>query len=133
MALFPESTGFVKLCQTSVAIMPDDNITHHQLLELVIHVNGKILSNKQKEAAFCGLLSGMLKDVPTEEAPMRVMWKKVVRMLDAYRKSVDTAQKHGKFDRLWSPQSNPGLRLQLEDPFQINPPQVLVISNALPL
>ena len=125
MALFPESSGFVKLCQTSVAIMPDDNITHHQLFELVIHVNGKILSNKQKEAAFCGLLSGMLKDVPTEEAPMRVMWAKVLRMLDVYRKSVKTEQKHGEFDRLWSPENNFPLRQKLQLPFQIDPPQVL--------
>ena len=125
MALFPESTGFVEDCQTSVGIRMDVIITHHQLFELVIHVNGKILSNKQKEAAFCGLLSRMLKDVPTEEAPMRVLWAKVLRMLEAYRKSVKTEQKHGEFDRLWSPQSNPDLRKKLEAPFQINPPQVL--------
>ena len=125
MALFPESSGFVKLCQTSVAIMPDDNITHHQLYELVIHVNGKILSNKQKEAAFCGLLSRMLKDVPTEEAPMRVLWAKVLRILDVYRKSVKTEQKHGEFDRLWSPGNNFPLRQKLQLPFQIDPPQVL--------
>ena len=29
----------------------------------------------------------MLKDVPTEDAPMRVMWAKVLRMLDVSRKS----------------------------------------------
>ena len=46
-------------------------------------------------------------------------------MLEAYRKSVDTANKNRKFDANWSPNSNPGLRLQLQDPFQIDPPQVL--------
>ena len=46
-------------------------------------------------------------------------------MLKTYRESVDTAQKNRKFDANWSPDNNPGLRLQLEDPFQINPPQVL--------
>ena len=51
--LFPEATGFVGECLESVGIMPEDSITNHQLLELVIHVNGKILSNKQKEVEFC--------------------------------------------------------------------------------
>ena len=125
MALFPESTGFVKLCQTSVGIMPDDNITRHQLFELVVHMQGRVCSEKEKVIEFCGLLSGILKDVPTEEAPMRVLWKRVVIWLEAYRASIKTAQKHGKFDRLWSPQSNPDLRKKLEAPFQINPPQVL--------
>ena len=128
MPLFPEATGFVGECLTSVGIRVgirmDEIITHHQLLELVIHVNGKILSNKQKEAAFCGLLSGMLKDVPTEEAPMRVMWAKVLRMLDVYRKSVKTEQNR-EFDRLWSPENNFPLRQKLQLPFQIDPPQVL--------
>ena len=133
MALFPDETGFVGDCQTSVGIRMHEIVSHHQLLELVIHVQGRLCSEKENRIEFCRLLSGVLKNVPTEDAPMRVMWKKVVRMLEAYRKSVKTEQKHGKFDRLWSPQSNPGLRLQLEDPFQINPPQVLVISNALPL
>ena len=101
----------------------------HVIFVLTIHVNGKILSNKQKEVEFCRLLSGMLEDVPTEDGPMRVLWARVKRMLEAYRKSVDTAKKNRKFDANWSPGSNPGLRLQLQDPFPINPPQVLVIRN----
>ena len=48
MPLFPEATEFVVERLTSVGIMIDEIITHHQLLELVIHVNGKILSNEQK-------------------------------------------------------------------------------------
>ena len=129
MPLFPEATGFVEDCQTSLGIMVDDCITQHMLFELTIHVNGKILSNKQKEVEFCRLLSRMLQNVPTEDGPMRVLWARVKRMLEAYRKSVKTAQKHNQFDA----NSNPGLRQQLEAPFQIDPPQVLVISNALPL
>ena len=125
MALFPEATGFVEDCRTSVGIMLDDSITQLMLFELIIHVNGKILSNKQKEGEFCRLLSGMLKDVPTEIGPMRVLWARVLRMLEAYRTSVNTAQKHRMFDDLWSPESNAALRLQLQVPFQINPPQVL--------
>ena len=91
MALFPESSGFVKLCQTSVAIMPDDNITHHQLFELVVHMQGRVCSEKEKGIEFCRLLSGTLKDVPTEDAPMRVLWKRVVIWLEAYNKTVDTS------------------------------------------
>ena len=41
MPLFPEATGFVGECQMSVGIMPEDSITNHQLLELVIHVQGE--------------------------------------------------------------------------------------------
>ena len=123
--LFPEATGFVGECLRSVGIMLEDSITQHVLFELTIHVNGKILSNKQKEVEFCRLLSGMLEDVPTEDGPMRVLWARVKRMLEAYRKSVKTAQKHNQFDANWSPDSNPGLRQQLQVPFRINPPQVL--------
>ena len=123
--LFPEATGFVEECLESVGIMLEDSITNHQLLELVIHVQGRLCSEKQKGIDFCGLLSGMLNDVPTEHAPMKVMWEKGKRMLQAYRKTIDTAQKHGKFDANWSPVNNLGLRVQLQDPFQINPPQVL--------
>ena len=123
--LFPEATGFVEECLRSVGIMLEDSITQHVLFELTIHVNGKILSNKQKEVEFCRLLSGMLQNVPTEDGRMRVVWKGVLRMLEAYRISVDTAKKHGKFDANWSPDSNPGLRWDLKAPFQINPPQVL--------
>jgi hypothetical protein len=123
--LFPEATGFVEECLRSVGIMLEDSITQHVLFELTIHVNGKILSNKQKEVEFCRLLSGMLEDVPTEDGPMRVLWARVKRMLEAYRKSVDTAKKNRKFDANWSPGSNPGLRQQLAEPFQIDPPQVL--------
>ena len=131
--LFPEATGFVEECLRSVGIMLEDSITQHMLFELTIHVQGRLCSEKQKGIDFCGLLSGMLNDVPTEHAPMKVMWEKGKRMLKTYRESVDTAKKNRKFDANWSPGSNPGLRQQLEDPFQINPPQVLVISNALPL
>ena len=125
MALFPESTGFVKLCQTSVAIMPGDNIAHHQLFELAIHAQALDQTFSSKKVEFCKLLGHMLKNVPTEDGPMEVMWMRVLRMLDGYKKSIDTAQIKGKFDRLWSPQSNPDLRKKLEAPFQINPPQVL--------
>jgi len=133
MPLFPEATGFVGECLLSVGIMPEDTITRHKLFELAIHVQGGFSSKKEQGVEFCGLLSGMLQNVPTEDGRMRVVWKGVLRMLGAYRISVGTAKKHGKFDANWSPDSNPGLRLQLQDPFQINPPQVLRISNALPL
>jgi len=67
----------------------------------------------------------MLKNVPNEVALMRVMWAKVMRMLDAYRKSVDTVQKKRQF--VWSSENKVmmDLRQKLEAPFQINPPQVL--------
>ena len=67
----------------------------------------------------------MLEDVPTEDGPMRVLWARVKRMLEAYRKSVDTAQKNRQF--VWSSENKimMDLRQQLEAPFQINPPQVL--------
>ena len=83
--LFPEATWFVEECLESVGIMPEDSITNHQLLELVIHVQGRLCSEKQKGIDFCGLLSGMLNDVPTEHAPMKVMWERVTRMLKTYR------------------------------------------------
>ena len=125
MALFPDETGFVGDCQTSVGIRMDEIISHHQLLELVIHVQGRLCSEKENRIEFCRLLSGVLKNVPTDDSPMEVLWRKVVRMLEAYRALIKTAQKKGKFDCLWSPQSNPDLRKQLEATFQINPPQVL--------
>ena len=125
MPLFPEATGFVGECLMSVGIMPEDTITRHKLFELAIHVQGGFSSKKEQGVEFCGLLSGMLQNVPTEDGRIRVVWKGVLRMLEAYRKSVDAAKKHGKFDANWSPDSNPGLRQQLEAPFQINPPQVL--------
>jgi hypothetical protein len=130
--LFPEATGFVEECQTSMGFVLEDSISQHKLFELAIHVDGEFSSNKQKEGEFCKLLSRMLKNVPTEDCPMRVMWAKVMRMLDAYRKSVDTAQKKRQF--VWSSEYKiiMKLRQQLEAPFQIDPPQVLVISNALP-
>ena len=123
--LFPEATGFVEECLESVGIMPEDSITNHQLLELVIHVQGRLCSEKQKGIDFCGLLSGMLNDVPTEHAPMKVMWEKGKRMLKIYRESVDTAKKKRQF--VWSSENKiiMKLRQQLEAPFQINPPQVL--------
>jgi len=133
MALFPEATGFVEECLTSVALLLDDNITHQQLFELAIHVQGEFSSKKEQGVEFCGLLSGMLQNMPTEDDSKRALWKRVTRMLDAYRKTIDTAQKNRKFDANWSPDNNPGLRQQLENPFQIDPPQVLRISNALPL
>ena len=98
--LFPEATGFVEECLESVGIMPEDSITNHQLLELVIHVQGRLCSEKQKGIDFCGLLSGMLQNVPTEDGRMRVVWKGVLRMLKTYRESVDTAQKKRQF--VWS-------------------------------
>ena len=133
MALFPESSGFVKLCQTSVAIMPDDNITHHQLLELVIHVNGKILSNKQKEAAFCGLLSGMLKDVPTEEAPMRVMWAKVLRMLDAYKNQLTLHRKRESSTVVGLHKATPTFVRNLKLTSKSTLLRYLIVSNEFPL
>ena len=131
--LFPEATGFVGECLESVGIMPEDSITNHQLLELVIHVQGRLCSEKQEGIDFCGLLSGMLNDVPTEHAPMKVMWERVTRMLKTYRESVHTAQKKRQF--VWSSENKiiMKLRQQLEAPFQIDPLQVLVMSNALPL
>jgi len=47
MPLFPEPTGFVEECLTSVGIMLDDNIPHQQLFELAIHVKGEFSSFKQ--------------------------------------------------------------------------------------
>ena len=125
MPLFPEATGFVGECLMSVGIMPEDTITRHKLFELAIHVQGGFSSKKEQGVEFCGLLSGMLQNVPTEDGRMQVVWKGVLRMLEAYRISVDTAKKNRKFDANWSPDSNPGLRLQLQVPFRINPPQVL--------
>ena len=123
--LFPEGTGFVEDCQTSLGIILDDSITQHMLFELVIHVQGRLCSEKQKGIDFCGLLSGMLNDVPTEHAPMKVMWEKGKRMLKTYRESVDTAQKKRQF--VWSSENKiiMKLRQQLQVPFRINPPQVL--------
>ena len=72
----------------------------------------------------------MLKDVPTEEAPMRVMWAKVLRMLDVYRKSVKTEQKHGEFDRLWS--TFPYVR-NFNFPSKSTLLRYSVISDAFPL
>ena len=125
MALFPEATGFVEECLTSVGFVLEDNITHQQLFELAIHVQGEFSSKKEQGVEFCGLLSGMLQNVPTEDDSKRALWKRVTRKLQAYRQTIDTAQKKRQFDANWSPGSNPGLRQQLEDPFQINPPQVL--------
>ena len=125
MPLFPEATGFVGECLMSVGIMPEDTITRHKLFELAIHVQGRFSSKKEQGVEFCGLLSRMLKNVPTEDGPMRVMWAKVMRMLVAYRKSVDTAQKHKEFDPLWSPGRNDNLRQKLQETFRIDPPQVL--------
>jgi hypothetical protein len=67
----------------------------------------------------------MLQNVPTEDDPMEVLWRRVTRMLKIYRESVDTAQKKRQF--VWSSEYKiiMKLRQQLEDPFQINPPQVL--------
>ena len=125
MPLFPEATGFVGECLMSVGIMPEDTITRHKLFELAIHVQGGFSSKKEQGVEFCGLLSGMLQNVPTEDGPMEVLWRRVTRMLEAYRISVDTAKKNRKFDANWSPESNINLRVQLQAPFQINPPQVL--------
>jgi hypothetical protein len=132
MPLFPEPTGFVEECLTSVGIITEDTITCHKLFELAIHVQGRFSSKKEQGVEFCGLLSGMLQNVPTEDDPTEVLWRRVTRMLDAYRKSVDTAQKNRQF--VWSSEYKiiMKLRQQLESPFQIDPPQVLVISNALP-
>ena len=99
MALFPVSTGFVELCRMSLGFSLDDSITQHELFELAVHVQGEFPSSiTQQGVEFCGLLRGMLKNVPTEDVEMRVMWRRVMRMLVAYKKTVDTAQKHGKFD-----------------------------------
>ena len=125
MALFPEATGFVEDCQTSLGIILGDCITQHMLFELAIDVQGRFSSKTQQRVEFCKLLRRMLKDVPTDDSQMEVLWRKVLRMLEAYRKSVDTAKKHRKFDKNWSPESSMNLRLQLQVPFQINPPQVL--------
>ena len=125
MALFPEATGFVKECLVSLGMMREDTITLHELFELAIHVQGRFPSKKEEGVKFCGLLSGMLQNVPTEEDSTRALWKRVTRMLVAYRKSVDTAQKHKEFDPLWSPGRNDNLRQKLQETFQIDPPQVL--------
>ena len=72
MALFPEATGFVGECQTSVDTMLDYSISQHKRFELVIHVQAldqKTFSSKKVE--FCKLLSHMLKNVPTEEVRWR--------------------------------------------------------------
>ena len=45
--LFPEATGFVEECLESAGIMPEDSITNHQLLGLVIHVKCEFSSFKQ--------------------------------------------------------------------------------------
>ena len=123
--LFPEATGFVGECLLSVGIMPEDTITRHKLFELAIHVQGRFSSKKEQGVEFCGLLSGILQNVPTEDDPMEVLWRRVMRMLKTYRESVDTAKKNRKFDRLWSPENNFPLRQKLQLPFQIDPPQVL--------
>ena len=123
--LFPEATGFVEECQTSVGFVLEDSISQHKLFELAIHVQGTFSSFSSRKVQFCKLLSRMLKNVPTEDGPMEVMWMRVLRMLKIYRKSVDTAKKNRKFDANWSPESNINLRVQLQAPFQINPPQVL--------
>ena len=65
MALFPEATGFVEDCQTSLGIMVDDCITQHMLFELAIDVEGRFSSKTQQRVEFCKLLRRMLKDVPT--------------------------------------------------------------------
>ena len=129
MPLFPEATGFVGECLMSVGIMPEDTITRHKLFELAIHVQGGFSSKKEQGVEFCGLLSGMLQNVPTEDGRMRVVWKWVLRLLKTYRESVHTAQKKRQF--VWSSENKiiMKLRQQLEAPFQIDPPQVLVISN----
>ena len=116
MPLFPEATGFVGECLMSVGIMPEDTITRHKLFELAIHVQGGFSSKKEQGVEFCGLLSGMLQNVPTEDGRMRVVWKGVLRILEAYRTSVRTAQKNRKFDANWSPGSNPGLLSNLKIP-----------------
>ena len=125
MALFPEATGFVVECQTSVGIMMYDNITHHQLFELAIDVQGRFSSHKDNYVEFCRLLSRILQNVPTEDNLMRVIWRQVLRMLERYNDLIRAAQSNKNFDRLWSPESNNDLCLQLEKPFQIDPPLVL--------
>jgi len=132
MPLFPEATTFVEECQTSVGIYLVDSITKHMLFELVSHVQGTFSSEKAKGIQFCGLLSGMLKNVPTEDGPMRVIWARVQRMLQDYKDLIRAAQSNKNFDRLWSPERNDDLRQKLQETFQIDPPQVLVTSNALP-
>jgi hypothetical protein len=131
--LFPEATGFVEECQTSVGFVLEDSISQHKLFELAIHVQGTFSSFSSRKVQFCKLLSRMLKNVPTEDGPMEVMWMRVLRMLKTYRESVGTAKKKRQF--VWSSEYKiiMKLRQQLEAPFQIDPPQVLVISNALPL
>ena len=125
MPLFPHATTFVKECLMSVGIMPEDTITQHKLYELVIHVQGTCSSEKDKGIQFCGLLSGLLRNVPNEDGPIRVMWARVQRMLLGYKDLIRAAQSNKNFDRLWSPESNNDLCLQLEKPFQIDPPLVL--------
>jgi hypothetical protein len=123
--LFPEPTGFVEECLTSVGIITENTITCHKLFELAIHVQGRFSSKKEQGVEFCGLLSRMLQNVPTEDDPTEVLWRRASRMLVAYRKSVDTAQKHKEFDPLWSPGRNDNLRQKLQETFRIDPPQVL--------
>ena len=125
MPLFPEATTFVEECQTSVGIYLADSITKHMLFELVSHVQGTFSSEKEKGIQFCGLLSRMLRNVPNEDGPMRVMWKRVQRMLQAYKDLIRAAQSHQNFDRLSSPERNDNLRQKLQETFQIDPPQVL--------
>jgi len=50
MLLFPEPTGFVEECLTSVGIMLDDNIPHQQLFELAIHVKVELWSTEDAAA-----------------------------------------------------------------------------------
>jgi len=57
MPLFPEPTGFVEECLTSVGIMLDDNIPHQQLFELAIHVKGEFSSFNNFFCGFCWCLS----------------------------------------------------------------------------
>ena len=109
MPLFPEATGFVGECLMSVGIMPEDTITRHKLFELAIHVQGGFSSKKEQRVEFCGLLSGMLQNVPTEDDPTEVLWRRVTRMLVAYRKSVDTAQKHKDLNRPVALTPTPGI------------------------
>ena len=83
------------------------------LFELVSHVQGTFSSEKEKGIQFCGLLCGMLRNVPNEDGPMRVMWKRVQRMLQAYKDLIRASQSNKDFDRLWSPERNDDLRQKL--------------------
>ena len=125
MALFPEATGFVVECQTSVGIMMYSMITHHQLFELAIDVQGRFSSQKDNYVEFCRLLSRILQNVPTEDNLMRVIWRQVLRMLERYKELIRAAQRNKDFDRLWSPDRNDDLRKKLQETFHIDPPQVL--------